>query len=211
MQPLGLVAALIVLIVLDLLALRFGADSREGFTSLRCGLRSWVRRWVEALWRDGRMTDLGAFGVQAINNRGRIVAGRASTTAKFRPCGTVASWPLDLVPGATYGSADDINDLGGIAGYSGFPAECPSTAPLGGVTGWPSTSAGRRCGQPAGPGFRGLAKPREHWHAPVGNHRTKDRLSNAQRAFNRQQAGLRALVEQSIANLANAEGEARPR
>jgi len=53
-------------------------------------------------------------------------------------------------------------------------------------------------------GFRGLAKAREHWHAPVGDRRTKDRLSDAQRAFNRLQAGLRALVEQSIAHLANA-------
>jgi hypothetical protein len=50
-------------------------------------------------------------------------------------------------------------------------------------------------------GFRGLAKVREHWHAPVGDRRTKDRLSDAQRAFNRLQAGLRALVEQSIAHL----------
>jgi hypothetical protein len=53
-------------------------------------------------------------------------------------------------------------------------------------------------------GFRGLAKTLEHWHAPVGDRRTKDRLSDAQRAYNRLQAGLRALVEQSIAHLANA-------
>jgi len=53
-------------------------------------------------------------------------------------------------------------------------------------------------------GFRGLAKAREHWHAPVGDRRTKDRLSDQQRAFNRCQAGLRALVEQSIGHLANA-------
>jgi hypothetical protein len=53
-------------------------------------------------------------------------------------------------------------------------------------------------------GFRGLAKTREHWHAPVGDRRTRDRLSDAQRAYNRLQAGLRALVEQSIAHLANA-------
>jgi hypothetical protein len=33
-------------------------------------------------------------------------------------------------------------------------------------------------------GFRGLAKVREHWHAPLGDRRTKDRLSDAQRAFN---------------------------
>jgi DDE superfamily endonuclease len=53
-------------------------------------------------------------------------------------------------------------------------------------------------------GFRGLAKTREHWHAPVGDRRTKDQLTDAQRAFNRLQAGLRALVEQTIAQLANA-------
>jgi hypothetical protein len=53
-------------------------------------------------------------------------------------------------------------------------------------------------------GFRGLAKTRGHWHAPVGDRRTIDRLSPEQRAYNRLQAGLRALVEQSIAHLANA-------
>ena len=53
-------------------------------------------------------------------------------------------------------------------------------------------------------GFRGMAKTRQHWHAPVGDRRTKDRLSDGQRAFNRCQAGLRALVEQSIGHLANA-------
>jgi hypothetical protein len=53
-------------------------------------------------------------------------------------------------------------------------------------------------------GFRGLAKGREHWHAPVGDRRTMDRLSDTQQAFNRLQARLRALVEQSIAHLANA-------
>jgi hypothetical protein len=53
-------------------------------------------------------------------------------------------------------------------------------------------------------GFRGLAKTREHWHAPVGDRRTKDQLTDEQRAYNRLQAGLRALVEQSIAHLAGA-------
>ncbi len=53
-------------------------------------------------------------------------------------------------------------------------------------------------------GFRGMAKRREHWHAPVGDRRTKDRLTDGQRAFNRVQAGLRALVEQAIGHLANA-------
>ena len=53
-------------------------------------------------------------------------------------------------------------------------------------------------------GFRGMAKVRQHWHAPVGDRRTKDQLSDAQRAYNRCQAGLRALVEQAIGHLANA-------
>jgi DDE superfamily endonuclease len=53
-------------------------------------------------------------------------------------------------------------------------------------------------------GFRGLAKAHEHWHTPVGDRRTKDRLTHAQRAFNRLQAGLRAAVEQAIAHLAGA-------
>jgi DDE superfamily endonuclease len=53
-------------------------------------------------------------------------------------------------------------------------------------------------------GFRGLAKAHEHWHAPVGDRRTKDRLTDTQRAFNRLHAGLRALVEQAIGHLANA-------
>jgi DDE superfamily endonuclease len=53
-------------------------------------------------------------------------------------------------------------------------------------------------------GFRDMAKLREHWHAPVGDRRTIDRLTPQQRAYNRLQAGLRALVEQSIAHLAGA-------
>ena len=53
-------------------------------------------------------------------------------------------------------------------------------------------------------GFRGMAKARAHWHVPVGDRRTIDRLTDGQRAYNRLQAGLRALVEQSIAHLANA-------
>jgi hypothetical protein len=53
-------------------------------------------------------------------------------------------------------------------------------------------------------GFRGMAKLREHWHVPIGDRRTKDRLADGQRVFNRLQAGLRALVEQSIGHLANA-------
>jgi hypothetical protein len=53
-------------------------------------------------------------------------------------------------------------------------------------------------------GFRGMAKGRDHGHAPVGDRRTKDRLTDPQRACNRLQAGLRALVEQAIGHLANA-------
>jgi len=53
-------------------------------------------------------------------------------------------------------------------------------------------------------GFRGMAKGRGHWYAPIGDRRTKDRLTDAQRGYNRLQAGLRALVEQSVGHLANA-------
>jgi DDE superfamily endonuclease len=53
-------------------------------------------------------------------------------------------------------------------------------------------------------GFRGMAKLREHWRAPLGDRRTKDRLTDGQRGYNRCQAGLRALVEQSIGHLAGA-------
>jgi hypothetical protein len=54
-------------------------------------------------------------------------------------------------------------------------------------------------------GFRGMAKARQHWHAPVGDWRTKDQRTDAERATrNRCQAGLRALVEQSIGHLAGA-------
>jgi hypothetical protein len=53
-------------------------------------------------------------------------------------------------------------------------------------------------------GFRGMAKTRQHWHAPVGDRRTKDQLTDPQRAYNREQAGLRALVEQAIGHLGNA-------
>jgi hypothetical protein len=38
-------------------------------------------------------------------------------------------------------------------------------------------------------GFRGMAKVRQHWHAPVGDRRTKDQRSDAQWAYNRCQAG----------------------
>jgi hypothetical protein len=39
-------------------------------------------------------------------------------------------------------------------------------------------------------GFRGTTKGRDHWHAPVGDRRTRDRLSHTQRPFNRVQAGV---------------------
>jgi hypothetical protein len=39
---------------------------------------------------------------------------------------------------------------------------------------------------------------------PLGDRRTKDQLIDPQRAYNREQAGLRALVEQAIAHLGNA-------
>jgi hypothetical protein len=53
-------------------------------------------------------------------------------------------------------------------------------------------------------GFRGLAKTRAPWHAPIGDRRIIDRLTEPERAYNRCQAGLRALVEQSIGHLATA-------
>jgi hypothetical protein len=48
-------------------------------------------------------------------------------------------------------------------------------------------------------GFRGMAKDRAHWQAPVRDRRTKDRLTDRQRAFKRCQAGLRALVNRRSA------------
>ena len=90
-------------------------------------------------------------------------------------------------------------------GWMGLAGQLPRAGAAGAVGAW--WGAGRRRGRrPGGPGFRGMAKGREHWHAPVGDRRTKDRLSDAQRAFNRCQAGLRALVEQAIGHLANAWG-----
>jgi hypothetical protein len=52
-------------------------------------------------------------------------------------------------------------------------------------------------------GFRGLAKARA-LARPGGDRRTKDQLTDGQRAYNRLQAGLRALVEQAIGHLGNA-------
>jgi hypothetical protein len=53
-------------------------------------------------------------------------------------------------------------------------------------------------------GFRGMAKAPQHSHAPVGDRRTKDQRTDAERAHNRCRAGLRVLVEQSIGHLAGA-------
>jgi len=53
-------------------------------------------------------------------------------------------------------------------------------------------------------GFRGTAKVRVRWHAPIGDRRTKDQRTLAERDHNHLQAGLRALVEQAIGHLANA-------
>jgi hypothetical protein len=53
-------------------------------------------------------------------------------------------------------------------------------------------------------GFRGMAKARARWHAPIGDRRTNDQRTPAERDHNRLQAGLRALVEQAIGHLANA-------
>jgi len=53
-------------------------------------------------------------------------------------------------------------------------------------------------------GFRGTAKVRVRWHAPIGDRRTKDQRTPAERDHNHLQAGLRALVEQAIGQLANA-------
>ena len=70
----------------------------------------------------------------------------------------------------------------------GWPGSCHEHELRRAVGAW--RGAGRRQrGQPADRGFRGLAKGRERWHAPVGDRRTKDRLSEGQRAFNRLQAG----------------------
>jgi hypothetical protein len=49
-----------------------------------------------------------------------------------------------------------------------------------------------------------MAKRREPGMRVGDRRRTKDRLTGGQRAFNRCQAGLRALVEQAIGHLANA-------
>jgi hypothetical protein len=57
---------------------------------------------------------------------------------------------------------------------------------------------------PGRPRVSRLAKARAHWHAPTGDRRTRAQRTTAERASNRCQAGLRALVEQSIGHLATA-------
>jgi hypothetical protein len=49
-----------------------------------------------------------------------------------------------------------------------------------------------------------MAKARARWHAPIGDRRTNDQRTPAERDHHRRQAGLRALVEQAIGHLANA-------
>jgi hypothetical protein len=53
-------------------------------------------------------------------------------------------------------------------------------------------------------GFRGFDQTARALACLGRDRRTIGRLSDAERAYNRLQAGLRALVEQSIAHLANA-------
>jgi hypothetical protein len=58
--------------------------------------------------------------------------------------------------------------------------------------------------QPAGPGLPRHGQGSQALACADRRRRTKDTLSEAQRAYNREQAGLRALVEQVIGHLANA-------
>jgi hypothetical protein len=53
-------------------------------------------------------------------------------------------------------------------------------------------------------GFRAMAKARARWHAPIGDRRTNDQRTPAERDHNHLQAGLRAPVAQAIGQLANA-------
>ena len=96
-----------------------------------------------------------------------------------------------------------VDRLGGPAVVRrGLARQLPRAAVAGAVGAWGRAGWRHRRRSPR-PRVPGMARPREHWHAPVGDRRTKDRLTDEQRAFNRLQAGLRALVEQSIAHLAN--------
>jgi hypothetical protein len=53
-------------------------------------------------------------------------------------------------------------------------------------------------------GFRGLAKGREHWHAPVGDRRTKTASATPSRPTTACRRGCGRWVEQAIGHLANA-------
>jgi hypothetical protein len=94
---------------------------------------------------------------------------------------------LDLLPGP-------LGDLGFCQPDGSFIAS------LDGLRRWLAEMA--RCGEAVCPdglargvaslpdrGFRGLARAREHWYAPVGDRRTIDRLTQRQRAYNRLRAG----------------------
>ena len=50
----------------------------------------------------------------------------------------------------------------------------------------------------------GWPRPTRAGHAPIGDRRTKDQRTPAERDHNRLQAGLRTPVEQAIGQLANA-------
>jgi hypothetical protein len=112
-------------------------------------------------------------------------------------------------------AGDSMNLLLGPLGDSASASPTGASSPAwmacaSGLRRWPA--AARRCAWTGwrevaslpDRGFRGLARAREHWYAPVGDRRTSDRLTQQQRAYNRLRAGLRALVEQSIAHLAGA-------
>jgi hypothetical protein len=58
--------------------------------------------------------------------------------------------------------------------------------------------------RPGRPGIPRMAKARARWHAPIGDRRTNDQRTPAERDHNHLQAGLRAPVAQAIGQLANA-------
>ena len=114
-----------------------------------------------------------------------------------RCCMTPSATPHRPGPGAVH----HLGDLLWVDG--GWPGSCHEHE-LRTLSGLAGVLDGVEVASLLDRGFRGLAKAREHWHAPLGDRRTIDRLTDGQRAYNREQAGLRALVEQAIAHLANA-------
>jgi DDE superfamily endonuclease len=52
-------------------------------------------------------------------------------------------------------------------------------------------------------GFRALTRPRAAWWDPIGNRQARHQRTEAERAYNRTHASLRALVEHAIGHLAN--------